>query len=154
MISMTGTRMLVLAGLVLTGLLGAIPAAFGESDKAPTQQELQERIARLLESRAGGQSETASSEGRTLTLPMTRRFIPSVAGSGSSSAAGLQRRQLTEGDFRAGRSAVITLPASTIAPRQLGERDFLGNRLAISGSSSAPAFPRRPLSERDFLGRR
>ena len=136
------------------GLLGGMPVAFGGSDEPPTQQELQERIARLLESRAGQKSETASSEGRTVTLPMTRRLIPSVSGAGSPSGAGLQRRQLTEGDFRAGRSAVIALPASTIAPRQLGERDFLGNRPAISGSSSVPTFPRRQLSERDFLGRR
>lgn len=147
------TRHAVFIGLVLTGLLGVIPAAFGESDKPPTQQELQERITQLLERRAGQGSEAPAPEGRAVTLPM-RRAIPLTDGLGSPSIGGLQRRQLTEGDLRAGPSAVISLPRATIQPRQLSERDFLGNRLTISGSSSAPTLPRRQLSERDFLGRR
>lgn len=112
-------------GLLMIGLLGASPSAFGESDEPPTQQELQERIAQLLKSTANNPA--------TLVTP---------------------RRQLTESDFRAGRSALIPLPATTIAPRQLGGRDVFGNRPTLSGSSSTPTFPRRQLSERDFLGRR
>ena len=147
------TRTVASIGLLIVGLVAGMPVACGESDEAPTQQELQERIVRLLRSRAGASDETASSESRTLPLP-ARRAIPSTAGAGSPSASGLQRRPLTEQDLRIGPSAVISLPRASSQPRQLSERDFLGNRLTIGSSTSTAAFGRRAPTERDFLNRR